>query len=137
MEAFLYKTEIKIIYFVELCLIALIVWFTQTQNFLYLKLKMASFIFLMKMPTFFLILCYHARHLQQIDWSKLLCGMYSTAKSSISRLNICQILMRFFVHVTKRELSTDHLPTSSHPRNYWMTPSFTRTRSNLNHLVCY
>ena len=39
--------------------------------------------------------CYHARHLQQIHWSKLLCGMYGfMAKSSVSRLNICQILMR-------------------------------------------
>ena len=28
--------------------------------------------------------CYHARHLQQIHWSKLLCGMYGfTAKSSV------------------------------------------------------
>ena len=45
---------------------------------------------------FFLILCYHARHLQQIHWSKLLCGMFGlTVKSSIAGLNICQILMRF------------------------------------------
>ena len=30
--------------------------------------------------------CYHARHLQQIHWSKLLCGMYGfTAKSSVPR----------------------------------------------------
>ena len=41
--------------------------------------------------------CYHARHLQQIHWSKLLCGMYGlTAKSSVPRLNICQLLMRLF-----------------------------------------
>ena len=39
--------------------------------------------------------CYLARHLQQIHWSKLLCGMYGlTAKLSVARLNICQILMR-------------------------------------------
>ena len=41
--------------------------------------------------------CYHAKHLQQIHWSKLLCGMYGlTAKSSVPRLNICQLLMRLF-----------------------------------------
>ena len=28
-----------------------------------------------------------------------------------------------FVHVTKHGLSTGHLPTSSCPRSYWMTPS--------------
>jgi hypothetical protein len=45
---------------------------------------------------FFMILCYHARHLLQIHWSKLLCGMYGfMAKSSVSRLNICRILMRY------------------------------------------
>ena len=46
--------------------------------------------------------CYHARHLQQFHWSKLLCGMYSfTAKSSIALLNICQILMRLmFLQMT-------------------------------------
>ena len=39
--------------------------------------------------------CYHARHLRQIHWSKLLSGMYGlTAKSSVATLNICQILMR-------------------------------------------
>ena len=43
MEAFWYKTDIKIIYFVQLCLI---VWFTLTLNFLYWKLKKASSIFL-------------------------------------------------------------------------------------------
>ena len=42
--------------------------------------------------------CYHARHLQQIHWSKPLCGMYGlTAKSSAPTLNICQILMRYHV----------------------------------------
>ena len=40
-------------------------------------------------------LCYHARHLQQINWIQLLCWMYGfMAKSSIATLNICQILMR-------------------------------------------
>ena len=71
-----------------------IVWFTLTLIFLYLKLK-SSHLLLWTEADFFLILCYHARHLQQIPLSKLLCGMYGlTAKSSIARLNICQILMR-------------------------------------------
>ena len=39
--------------------------------------------------------CYHARNLQEIHWNKLLCGMYGfTAKLSVPRLNICQILMK-------------------------------------------
>ena len=42
-----------------------------------------------------MILCYHARHMQEIHWSKLLSGMYGLmAKSSVATLNICQILMR-------------------------------------------
>ena len=50
-----------------------------------------------------LCLCYHARHLQKIHWSKLLCGIYGfTAKLSISRLNICQILMRWADHKTSK-----------------------------------
>ena len=68
----------------------MIVWFTLTLNVWYLKVKMASFVFL-GMEVYFFILFYQARHLQQIHWSKLLCG---TAKSSVARLNICQILMR-------------------------------------------
>ena len=76
--------------------LCVIVWFTLTLNFWYLKLK--NFL---SMRLIFLILCYHARHLQQIHWSKLLCGMYGfTAKSSISRLNICQILMRYTIICT-------------------------------------
>ena len=44
----------------------------------------------------YLCLCYHARHLQQIHWSKLLCGIYGfMAKSSVSRLNILRLLIRF------------------------------------------
>ena len=43
-----------------------------------------------------LFLCHHAIHLQQIHWSKLLCGMHGfTPKSSISRLNILRLLIRF------------------------------------------
>ena len=43
---------------------------------------------------YFMILCYCASHLQQIHWSKLLCGMYGlTAKSSVATMNICQLLM--------------------------------------------
>ena len=137
MEAFLYKTEIKIIYFVHLCLIGLIVcdfMVHPDHKFLIFKTK-NGLIYFSEDESFFFV--DPARHLQQIHWSKLFCGMYSTAKLSISRFNICQILMRFFVHVTKRELSSDHLPNSSCPRNYWMAPIFTRTRPNLNHLVCY
>ena len=53
-EAFWYKTEIKIIYFVQLCSIALIVCYcTLTLNFWYLKLKTTSFIFLMMEANFF------------------------------------------------------------------------------------
>jgi hypothetical protein len=75
--------------------LCVILWFTLTLNFWYIKLKTASFIFL-RMEADFFILCYLARYLQHIHWSKLLCGMYGlTAKSSVSRLNICQILMRF------------------------------------------
>ena len=34
------------------------------------------------------LLSYHARHFQQIHWSKLLCGMYGfTAKSSVATFN--------------------------------------------------
>ena len=71
----------------------------------YLKLKTASFIFLRMEADFSFILCYHASHLQQIHWSKLLCGMFGlTAKSSVARLNICQILMRY-VSITAWSLS--------------------------------
>ena len=55
-EAFWYKTDIKIIYFVQLCLIALIVCDCMVYpdpNFLYSKLKMASFIFLRMQADFF------------------------------------------------------------------------------------
>ena len=41
MKAFWYKTEI--IYFVRWCWLCVIVWFTLTLNFLYLKLKTDSF----------------------------------------------------------------------------------------------
>ena len=61
-KAFWYKTVI--IYFVRWCWLCVIVWFTLTLNFLYLKLKNGLVFF-----WFFLILCYHARHLQQIEQS--------------------------------------------------------------------
>ena len=51
-----------------------------------------------------LCLCYQSRYLQQIHWSKLLCGMYGfTAKWSIPTLNICQILMRFRNVITNQK----------------------------------
>ena len=75
--------------------LCVIVWFTLTLNFRYLKLKMASFFFWGWRLIFFDPICYHASLLQQIHFSKLLCGMYGlTAKSSVATLNICQILMR-------------------------------------------
>ena len=41
-----------------------------------------------------------------------------------SRWTIVDILHNTYTlfHVTNRGLSTDHLPTSSCPRSYWMTP---------------
>ena len=40
--------------------------------------------------------CYPTRHLQQIHWSTLLCGMCGfPANSSVATLNICHILMRY------------------------------------------
>ena len=39
-----------------------------------------------------------------------------------------------FVHVTKHGHSTDHLPTSSCPRSYWMSPFFA-TKTKLLSLV--
>ena len=91
-EAFWYKREIKIIYFVQLCLI---VWFTLTLNFWYLKLKNGLIYFSEDGGWFFLILCYHARHLQQIHWNTNLCRMYGLVLiASVATLNICQILTR-------------------------------------------
>ena len=49
-EAFWYKKEIKIIYFVQLCLI---VWFTLTLNFWYVKLKNGLIFFLWLEADFF------------------------------------------------------------------------------------
>ena len=45
-------------------------------NFGYLKLKNNLIFF---WGWFFLILCYHTRHLQQIHWNKILCMMLSVA----------------------------------------------------------
>ena len=93
-EVFWYKKEI--FYFVWLCWFCVIVWFTLTLNFWYLKLKNILIFSLRLEADFFLILCYHPRHLQQIHWSKLLCGMYGLmAKSSVAPLNILGLLMRF------------------------------------------
>ena len=100
-EAFWYKTEIKIIYFVQLCLILCDCMVYPDPKFFIFKTKKRTH-FLPEVRGWFFILCYHARHLQQIYWSKLLCGMYGfTAKSSIATLNICQILMRFTIFVTE------------------------------------
>ena len=88
-EAFWYKTEI--IYFVRLCWLCVIVWFTLTLNFWYLKLK-NILIFFWGWRVIFLIQCYQARHLH---WNKLLSWMYGLAVIvSVPKLNICQILMR-------------------------------------------
>ena len=57
-EAFWYETEI--IYFVRLCWLCVIVWFTLTLTFWYLKLKNWLFFFL-RLEADFFILCYHAR----------------------------------------------------------------------------
>ena len=51
--------------------------------------------FLRSETDFFLILCYHARHLQQIHLNENFCRMYSVGViASVATLNICQILMR-------------------------------------------
>ena len=65
-EAFWIKIDSKIIYFVQLCLIALIVCdCTVYPDSRFLIQKRASFIFL-RMEANFFVLCYHASHLQQI-----------------------------------------------------------------------
>ena len=64
-EAFWYKTEIKIVYFVRLCVI---VWFTPT-----LKLKDDLIFF---WGWLFFIQCYYPKHFQLIHWNKLFCRMY-------------------------------------------------------------
>ena len=89
-EAFWCKTEIKIIYVVQLCLIVCDCMVYPDAKFLIPKGKNGLINFL-RMEAVFFILCYHARHLQQINWSKLLCGLM--AKLSLATLNICQILM--------------------------------------------
>ena len=44
---------------------------------------------------FFVLSCYHARHLQQIHWNENFCRMFGLAViASDAWLNICQILMR-------------------------------------------
>ena len=89
-EAFWYKTKIKIIYFLRLCVI---VWFTLTLNFWYVKLKNGLIFFLWLEADFFLIPCYHPKHLQQIHWNKIFCNMYGlgmmlTMKTSKLHLSI-------------------------------------------------
>ena len=73
--------------------------------------------------------CYHARHLQQIHWSKLLCGMYGLmAKSSVPRLNVCQILMRyrgsliFFKNRTKLKIPSKIKPLKK--SHIWLESRF-------------
>ena len=56
--------------------LCVIVWFTLTLNFWYLKLKNGLVFFSENGGWFFLILCYHAKHLQQIHWNKIFCTMY-------------------------------------------------------------
>ena len=65
MEAFWYKTEIKIIYFVPLCLIVFNFMVYPDPKFLIFKTKKRPHFFL-RLEADFFILCYHARHLQQI-----------------------------------------------------------------------
>ena len=65
-------------------------------KFLIFKTKKRPHFFSEAGGWFFLILCYHARHLQQIHWNKLLFWMYGLAViASVPTLNICQILMRY------------------------------------------
>ena len=73
--------------------LCLIIWFILILNFLYLNKKPASF-FSEVRGCFFLILCYHARHLQQIH-----CRIYGLVVIvCIARLNICQILMSIIMY---------------------------------------
>ena len=93
-EAFWYKTEIKIIYFLPLfdCVWSYMVY--PDPKFLIFKTKKCPCFFL-RLEAFFSILCYRARHLQQIHWNENFCRMYVLAViASVARLNICQILMR-------------------------------------------
>ena len=103
-EAFWYKTEIKIIVqlFFNLLLVLDCMVYPDT-NFFIFRTKPASFIF-WPWRLIFLILWSHARHLQQIHWNKLLYGMYGLMiKLPISRLNICQILMRYILQIFNRK----------------------------------
>ena len=54
--------------------LCVIVWFTLNLNFWYLNLKLPP-LFFWGWRLIFLILCYHAKHLQQIHCSKL-CAEY-------------------------------------------------------------
>ena len=65
--------------------------------------------------------CYHARHLQQIQWSKLLCGMYgftaklsvppSTTMSLINKINIyCKISLQLPFPLKLSVQSTTRVP---------------------------
>ena len=75
--------------------LCLIVWFTLTLNFWYLKLKKHLIFFLRLEAVFFGPILSLTRHLQQIHWIENFCRMYGLAViASVSRLNICQILMR-------------------------------------------
>ena len=82
-------------------------------------------------------LCYLARHLQEIHWSKLVCGMYGlTAKSSIARLNIYQILMRL-----RNQFSSLKLHNCGHTNEHcwWITPLKIRLKGGgwwLSNMFC-
>ena len=94
-EAFWYKTEIQIIYFVPLCLIVSDRKVYPDPKFLIFKTKKWPHFFFWGYMLFFLILCYHTRHLEQIHWNENFCRMYGLAViASVARLNICQILLK-------------------------------------------
>ena len=93
-ESFWYKTEIKIIYFVPLCLIVFDRMVHPDPKFLIFKTKKRPHIFSEVRDCFF-ILCYHARHFLKIHWNENFCRIYGLGViASVATLNICQILMR-------------------------------------------
>ena len=96
-----------------------------------------SFCFAFKIPDDVTATNFHARHLQQIHWSKLVCGMYGlTAKSSIARLNIYQILMRFRYQFSSLKL---HNCGHTNEHCWWITPLNIRLKGGgwwLSNMFC-
>ena len=88
-----------------MCLIVFDLMVYPDPKFLIFKTKKRPHFF-SKVRGCFFILCYHARHLQQIHSDENFCRMYVLSTIvSVATLNICQILMRLY-HFALNMMST-------------------------------